>query len=646
MTTYLQFPTALLWTALLLSGGASARAAINLTADPGAPGFPDIHVVDARAFGDIAHGFSGTRMLRQTFNNPVTLDIGEIVLSLSLNGTDGAANDGAGEGGLVINLYEVSDVNGADWTAAGPGISPIQTWTIPQTTSIPATDGRLSISFTGGDVFTLPARDAGTEGYGLEIASVDGVTSMGAWHVTPNDEIDRYAAGVFYREDGTISRVFRDAGLSIFAVGATPPAPGDVTGDGMALLDDFDVISQNLRTVVGGRTLGDLTGDGNVNFLDFREWKANFVPPSSAGVVPEPASALLLGASSLALLLGSRRRRTTCGAVAILGASRLKLARVFVLFAALLAWTDGISTARAAIVLNGDDPPWPEAADNNGDGIDDLGVMTVDAELNTPNQRNVAATRMLRQAFQIDSNVWPNGFNVGGIVLNVDFGGADGGLNIRFWNVADTNAPTWDPVGNPIKHLVIPVGDDVPATGPANRLQIDLSGFDLFSLDASAGTAGYAIELFNGDGTTNMGGWRHSNSGTEVYLEGDYYDENGNQPGGGVRDMGLALITTTEVPPLPGDTEPDGDVDLDDLAVIRANFFMENAAPTDGDFSGDSVVSFEDLQIWKDNRTASTSTATNVPEPGGIALAMLGGSLGLLTRRTRLSWRREATGST
>ena len=72
-----------------LSGVFTSQAAITLTADPMFPGFPDVFTVNPSGLGTSAHGFTEARMLRQTFTNAETFDIGQLVISLDLNGTDG-----------------------------------------------------------------------------------------------------------------------------------------------------------------------------------------------------------------------------------------------------------------------------------------------------------------------------------------------------------------------------------------------------------------------------------------------------------------------------------------------------------------------------------------------------------------------------
>ena len=91
--------------------------------------------------------------------------------------------------------------------------------------------------------------------------------------------------------------------------------PGDVTGNCIVDMDDFDIIKMNFFNTGQTRMQGDLTDDGVVEFADFRQWKANVPPEMGAAAslfgpnVPEPTSALLLlmAASSLA---AARPRRS------------------------------------------------------------------------------------------------------------------------------------------------------------------------------------------------------------------------------------------------------------------------------------------------------------------------------------------------
>ncbi|MEM6749102.1 MAG: family 10 glycosylhydrolase [Planctomycetota bacterium] len=83
------------------------------------------------------------------------------------------------------------------------------------------------------------------------------------------------------------------------------PIDGDITFDRTVDLLDFDVLAQNFLSL-GGLVDGDLNWDGVINLLDFDILAQNFGTSfAPAQVVPEPASAALLG---LAALAGRRRR--------------------------------------------------------------------------------------------------------------------------------------------------------------------------------------------------------------------------------------------------------------------------------------------------------------------------------------------------
>ena len=98
-------------------------------------------------------------------------------------------------------------------------------------------------------------------------------------------------------------------------VGFVPPVPGDVTGDGFVMGDDFDIIAANFRQSPATRGEGDLTGDSLVSLHDFVEWKTEFVGGGGSldGLsfgflsVPEPSSftAIVL---ALFLFCGNRIR--------------------------------------------------------------------------------------------------------------------------------------------------------------------------------------------------------------------------------------------------------------------------------------------------------------------------------------------------
>jgi hypothetical protein len=89
--------------------------------------------------------------------------------------------------------------------------------------------------------------------------------------------------------------------------------PGDVNGDLVVNTNDYSIIRDHFQQTNAPRTNGDLNGDGNVNFVDFRIWKNNRPPGSGsvddllAQLVPEPSS-LTLFVVGIAIV-GRRCRR-------------------------------------------------------------------------------------------------------------------------------------------------------------------------------------------------------------------------------------------------------------------------------------------------------------------------------------------------
>ncbi|TWT66888.1 hypothetical protein Pla123a_45890 [Posidoniimonas polymericola] len=286
------------------AAGSSALAVVSLTADPAFPDFPSIFTVNPLAGTTASRNVAADRMLRQTFKNPATFDVGQIIVGLDVQDANG---------GLVLNLYEVDDVNASPWS---PGAL-VTTFSFPTTID---TDERIGVSLTAGDIFELPARFEGTTGYGLEISNFDATTNIGALVHTLNTG-DLYADGAFYTESGGFSGSGdRDIAVAFASATAGPSTPGDVDGDGDVdafeldgdMISDLDIIAANFRSTGAVRTTGDLTGDGRVDLFDFREWKSNFpgavTPAMLASLgIPEPTS--LATALVAVAAIGARRGR-------------------------------------------------------------------------------------------------------------------------------------------------------------------------------------------------------------------------------------------------------------------------------------------------------------------------------------------------
>jgi len=281
----------------------AAYAAINLTADPAVPVGAVVETLDPTLFGPAQRGIAGTRQLRQTFQNPTDFNVGEIILSLDLDGTDG---------GLIIDFYEVDDINADNWA---PG-NLIETISLDLSVDLPPTTDRLSFGLTEANVFALPARNTGTEGYGLEISNFDQSTGIGLINHS-NSGVDDFVGGKYYAEGGDApGGGNRDFGVWLLASTIEPPDPGDTDDDGDIDLDDLIPIRENYLESVGQRILGDLNGDSLVNSIDFREWKTAFINQGGAltdadlrflSAVPEPSTAGLLLLAGLAFY-GCRTR--------------------------------------------------------------------------------------------------------------------------------------------------------------------------------------------------------------------------------------------------------------------------------------------------------------------------------------------------
>lgn len=193
-------------------------------------------------------------------------------------------------------------------------------------------------------------------------------------------------------------------------------------------------------------------------------------------------------------------------------------------FAAPLAVTTlliGASLGHAAITLNADVPINTSAA-----------VYTTN---DTSASRGIAGTRNLRQSFSLTQDL-----TVDQIILGLDVGDQNGGLEIRIYEVDDVNAVPFAPAGAAIVDFVAAVAGaaNLPSTG--GTLEISLSDADQFFLPARSGPLGYAIEVSNNDDTSTIGSWAHSNTGTDLYAAGEYYTESGGQ-GAANRDFNLSI---------------------------------------------------------------------------------------------------------
>jgi hypothetical protein len=203
---------------------------------------------------------------------------------------------------------------------------------------------------------------------------------------------------------------------------------------------------------------------------------------------------------------------------------------------------------------------------------------------------------------------------------------------LDFYQVADVNAGTWAPLGAPLETISLPLSTDLPTS--TMRLGLTLTESSLFNLPArNTGTEGYGIEISNVDQTTNIASIHHTNTGTNEFTLGRYYDESGSAPGGGNRDFGVWLVASTAPPPLDGDTDGDGVVELeDDLNPIRMHYLQSVTMRAQGDLNGDDLVTFADFREWKTAFLTGGGSLAGVdvgflsdpvPEPSSLALAFI-----------------------
>jgi hypothetical protein len=102
-------------------------------------------------------------------------------------------------------------------------------------------------------------------------------------------------------------------GITFNRAVTNPGVPGDVNGDMLVDVNDFNVIRDHFQQTVTMRTEGDLNRDGFVDFRDYRQWKNNVAPAAEGAAVPETSSVVLALAA-----LGGLSRCRRCRAVSVI----------------------------------------------------------------------------------------------------------------------------------------------------------------------------------------------------------------------------------------------------------------------------------------------------------------------------------------
>lgn len=210
-----------------------------------------------------------------------------------------------------------------------------------------------------------------------------------------------------------------------------------------------------------------------------------------------------------------------------------------------------------------------------------------------------------------------------------DFLGAEADEPI--WYNPQTNEPSKPFFGFATEHLSPPKWNGAirwsmtrmlerPTDGEFSLWQTDIFGSPL-ALFATSDGIDEEDEFVQGVGGHDHFNWGFTQPGVyriELSAEGTHVTD-GLITGAGVFTFLVGSETSIGEPDIPGDTDGDDDVDLDDLNNVR-NHFGESGDPAPGDTSPfDGQVNLDDLNNVRNNFGA----ASPVPEASGIALAVV-----------------------
>ena len=95
-----------------------------------------------------------------------------------------------------------------------------------------------------------------------------------------------------------------------------------------------------------------------------------------------------------------------------------------------------------------------------------------------------------------------------------------------------------------------------------------------------------------------------------------------------------AILSKAGDPILLGDFNGDAAINLDDYAIMLANFHKQGAAFEEGDINFDRTINIEDFAEFRGAFASQPAGAAAIPEPSGAVLLAIGLPLvGLLRRR-------------
>lgn len=87
--------------------------------------------------------------------------------------------------------------------------------------------------------------------------------------------------------------------------------------------------------------------------------------------------------------------------------------------------------------------------------------------------------------------------------------------------------------------------------------------------------------------------------------------------------------------PIEGDVDRDGDVDLTDFNLLKANFGLAGVDREQGDLTGDGAVDLIDFNVLKTNFGAVHPALATIPEPATVLLAALAAAVAFAKRKLK-----------
>jgi hypothetical protein len=476
--------------------------------------------------------------------------------------------------------------------------------------------------------------------------------------------------------------------------------PGDLDGDGDVDLSDYAAVRDHQQQSQYYKAQGELTGDGQVNLNDFRAFKALYDAQNGSGsfaaalAVPEPSSLTLGVAMLLGVIFGrfkrSRPSWVVLGALCLTATARPASAELL-FYDPFLSGTnaaageylpDALLAGQNPVAPFGSQPdllsgPWIATATAGGrskpsPGLNYIGAPAMGGSIGTvPDATTFDNSTRVGRYFKPGSE-WTDA--------------TTGTFYISWLQNFGTISNVTDDMGFRAFEMWRTTG----ALGDPNLLG-DL-GYNAYysplgSVQQQAATARLAFQhqiiegspVFIEDGATHLLVMKFVLSDQadsdviSIYLDPTSVTEPelpslaitgtnvqlaavgmGQFGGGGptyntIDELRISTTFIDALPelPLPGDTDGDRDVDLDDYNNIILHLGMQvgtalegDVAKADGSQGSDGRVTIADYRIWKDNyptlsaSSGSSQSFSNVPEPTSCVLLLIAAPM-IVCRRGR-----------